>query len=202
MRILFFTLVTLSLSEFSYADAFEWRITVTCDADAREARVEMYRCDANITDPNDTNGCQKQKAIISSNIRSATVDSEANRFLYTPVRSKSDFVSLMSNHPAEFSCRMPYGETKQPKDNAEESDDIFLRLERYPTTFNWGGQCGASPYSAMLSVQTGTANLDMSKPMKKIEMVGRCGWGDPDPISKVIINADSGKISTTPYSRK
>jgi len=200
MRIFIFSLIFISFSSVSHADAFDWRFTITCDANEREARVEMLRCDANITEPENLKGCSHQKVKITDDIRVATVDGVATRYLYTPVRSGPNDVGLRSNHPAEFSCRMPYGEFDE--NGESENDPIFLRLERYPTTFNYNGQCGASPYSAMLTIQTGTASLDFNKPAEKIEMVGRCGWGDPGPISKVVIDADSGEVSTTLYSSK
>lgn len=160
----------------------------------------MFRCDANIAAPNDPKGCLKQDPKMSENVRIVTADAIATRHLYTPVRSNSNHIGLMSNHPAEFSCRMPYGETKNKQKQNIEEDDIFLRLERFPTTFNWGGRCGAAPYQAILSVQTGTAILDLTKSIEKIELAGNCGWGDSGPISKVIVNADTGEISTFPYS--
>lgn len=197
MRLFIFVFLSLLSSSIAYADAREWRIAVTCDANEREARVEMFDCDANATDET---GCETQKTNLSDDIRVVTAGAEATSYLYTPVRIAPEHVGLRSNHPAEFSCSMPYGEPNKNEHEKIEYQPIFLRIERYPTTFHSGGRCGAARYQAMLSIQMGTANLDLTKPIEKIEMAGDCGWGDPGPISKVVINADTGEISTTPYS--
>lgn len=93
--------MSLLSSSLAHADVRDWRITVTCDADAREARVEMFNCDANATGET---SCARQKNITSEDGRVITLDALATRRLHTALRRGPEAVGLVTNHPTEFSC--------------------------------------------------------------------------------------------------
>lgn len=192
MRYLIIFLSIFAMSTTANADAFDWRIEVSCNAHTRKAQVSAIRCDGNASDET---RCEPHKVTVSKDARIVTVAAPANSH-YNQDPYSEMHVSMISNHPIEFGCRML--ERKLPfKPGVDvKTPAVFLRIERYPTTWRWGGQCGASAYSVALTVQANTSVLDFERPAERIEMVGRCGDGK---ALVVFIDVDTGEIS---YSEK
>ena len=178
--------LTIMISPAVFADPFDWQVSVVCDAVEREARVEMVSCDYEV-------GCDPKELQSFGDGSSMMVGTDAGRKLYT---SRHDGMTFIGNTPQEYGCSFPYQETPQV---SLKDPSVFISVERFPSNWNVQGRCGAAPNQVKVSIQTHSQVLDMTRPVEIISMAGDCGWGEDGPISQVIVNADSGKITTVKY---
>lgn len=179
--LVFMSTVTL-FTPYAFADPHDWRVSVQCDSLKREAKVEIERCDYEIS-------CDPKEVQTLNNGKSIIIGTDASRQRYT---DHDDEFTFIKNNPEEYSCVFDTIDSSKFK-IAEPS--VFIRIERFPTNWNVQGRCGAAPNQVTALVQAHSSSLDMKRPFQVITMVGDCDWGVEGPISKVVVKADSGEIS-------
>lgn len=190
--------ILLAVGQSAYADQRDWRVVAICDAEARQARVEIVNCDGNASDQT---GCAPIAASVSDNVRIVKTGIEASQSLLTPIAVKPDHAGVLTNHPVEFGCAMPHSKPSK-NGGASRHPKVLFRIERIPSNWNYQGRCGAAPWQVVVSVQMDTMVLDLEKPVERVVMIGNCGWGDPHPIARLIVNTDTYELTTVPYDQE